>query len=395
LAFPSGPFPNEFRDRAFGKPDKPFVVVLLFTLFLVGGLTFIMSLRKPPAVDKKHIVKIQNRYAKLVLDAFEIEKRKKMKKEVKPPSEALKKTAQVPELKKEEPEVEKQKEEIKIEIPKVIERKVKKYEIRKEKIEIAELEKEIKIETLPDLPDILDKKSKRYGERQDSDEIGLDPDLDKGFNLADQGPHIDVSRSSRYGSGGNRGSGGLDYEEDETSTLQSKEPQIDTRTVKRYKSKRGASKDSGTGSLVADMNDRKVVLAKKAPQTKVLVKKRYGRESYKRRASREKESASIAMKEKGAILKKEGKMASLPERANIQNLEACVDPNEEKMLKKKIVTHVGDAATCSDKWGSYAYLGREMFSTLEVRFVSSGKRRYNRCEALNRALQCLINKNKR
>lgn len=386
---PSGAFPKEFRDRAFGKPDKPFVVVFLLALFLLCGLTFILSLREPPAVNEKHIVKIQNRYAKIVLDAFEIEKKKKKRKEIKP---EVKKPAQVP---KPKIDTRRTKKENKIEVPMLDEIKVKKYEIRKKKIEITESEKEIKIDNAPQLPQVLNKRNSRYGSKQASEDIGLDPDLDSSFNLNNKGPDIDVSRSGRYGGGGGRRSKGLDYIEDSPAVLQSNEPEIDTRTVKRYKSKRGGQGRSGTGSMVADVGERKVLLAKKSPGTKVVVGKRYGGAGYKKSLPAGSVSNSVALKEKDAPLKKSGKTVSLPEMANIQNLEACVDPNEEKMLKKKIVTYVGDESVCNDRRGSYAYLGTEMFSTLEVRFVSSTKRKYNRCEALDLALQCLINKNKR
>ena len=366
-------------------------MVLALVMFLIGGLTFFMSLQEPPLVSKKQIVKIQNRYAKLVLDAFEIEKRKKKKEEVKPPPPEVKKPVEIPKPKKEEPKVKEEvKKEIKIEIPKVIERKVKKYEIRKEKLQIAELEKEVKIEALPELPDVLDKKSNRYGAKKESAMIGLDDDMDSGLNLGRKGPDIDLSRSSKYG-GGRKRSAGLDLMEDRSTKLRSKDPQIDTRSVKRYKAKSGRRSGSGRSSVVADVGERKVLLARKAPDTKVVVGKRYGGGGYKRSVPVTTGSKPITIKEKGAILKKNGKIVSLPETASIQNLEACVDPNEEKRLKKKIVTRVDDRGSCTDKWGSYAYLGTEMFSTLEIRFVSSANRKYNRCEALNMALQCLIN----
>jgi len=384
---PAGTFPKEFRDSAFGKPDKPFIAVLVPVLIILCGITLFMSLQEAPVTSDKQIVKIQNRYAKLVLDAFEIEKRKKKKEKEKPSEPKIVKPVEIPKPKKEVPSVEKEK---KIEIPKVIEVKSKKYDIRKEKVEIVQLEKEVKIDTLPDLPDVLDKKNNRYGSRKDSGVIGLDPDKDTGFNLSSKGPDIDVSRSSRYGGAG-RSRKGLDFEEDKLDTLKSSEPSIDTRTIKRYKSKKNTA-GTGSGSLVADMGERKIVLAKREPEPKVVVGKRYGGGSYKKGIPpREK----VVISEKNSALKKSGNMISLPETANIQNLEACVDPNEEKRLKKKIVTYVGDAGVCSDKWGTYGYIGTEMFSTLEVRFVSSKNRKYNRCEALNRALQCLINKNKR
>jgi len=389
-----GDFPQEFRDRAFGKPDKPFILVLIPALLIICGITFLMSLREAPVVSDKQIVKIQNRYAKLVLDAFEIEKRKKKKEKVKPPPE-VKKRVEVPKPEKEEPKPEVKKEEIKIEIPKVIEIKTKKYDIRKEKIEITEREEELKIEALPELPDVLDKKNNRYGSKKESRVIGLDDDLDKGISLAKEGPNIDISRSSRYGGGGRRRSRGLDIEDDKSSLLKSNEPNINTRTIKRYKAKDGGQRRSSSASIVADVDEKKVLLARRAPETKVAVGTRYGGRDYKKKASNPPTSRSITIKEKGAILKKNGKMIALPETASIQNLEACVDPNEEKRLKKKIVTYVGDESICSNKRGSFAYLGTEMFSTLEVRFVSSQKRKYNRCEALTMALQCLINKNKR
>lgn len=380
-------FPKEFRDTAFGKPDKPFVVVLMLVMVVICGLTLIMALREPPAMSEKHIVKIQNRYAKLVLDAFEIEKRKKKKEKIKPVPPKVVKTIEPPKPKKEEPRVE----EIKIEIPKVVERKVKKYDIRKEKVEIAEMEKEVKIETLPELPDVLDKKSSKYGSKKDENNIGLDADFDSGINLANQAPDIDVSRSSRYGGGGRRNNRNIDYMDDEASTLQTNEPQIDTRTIKRYKSKTGSRSGSGSAPIVEDEGEKRVLLARRTPDTKVVVSNKYGGGGYKKSTSSARSGSSIGM-EKENLLKKKGTNVSLPETANIQNLEACVDPNEEKRLKKKIVTYVGDASTCSDRWGTYAYLGTEMFSTLEIRFVSRVKKKYNRCEALNRALQCLINK---
>lgn len=86
----------------------------------------------------------------------------------------------------------------------------------------------------------------------------------------------------------------------------------------------------------------------------------------------------------------------LPETATVHNLSACVDPTEEKRLKRKILALInGNIYYCEDSYGKFAFYNMELLTTFDVRFVSYRNGEDNRCDALKMALQCLHKKIKR
>lgn len=83
----------------------------------------------------------------------------------------------------------------------------------------------------------------------------------------------------------------------------------------------------------------------------------------------------------------------LPETATVHNLTACVDPTEEKRLKRKILALINDNIYyCEDSYGKFAFYNMELLTTFDVRFVSYSNGEDNRCDALKMALQCLHKK---
>lgn len=86
----------------------------------------------------------------------------------------------------------------------------------------------------------------------------------------------------------------------------------------------------------------------------------------------------------------------LPETATVHNLTACVDPTEEKRLKRKILAFINeDIYYCEDNYGKFAFYNMELLTTFDVRFISYNNGEDNRCDALKMALQCLHKKIKR
>ena len=86
----------------------------------------------------------------------------------------------------------------------------------------------------------------------------------------------------------------------------------------------------------------------------------------------------------------------LPETATVHNLTACVDPTEEKRLKRKILALINeDIYYCEDNYGKFAFYNMELLTTFDVRFISYNNGEDNRCDALKMALQCLHKKIKR
>ncbi len=86
----------------------------------------------------------------------------------------------------------------------------------------------------------------------------------------------------------------------------------------------------------------------------------------------------------------------LPETATVHNLTACVDPTEEKRLKRKILAAIDENIYyCEDSYGTFAFYNMKLLTTFEVRFVSYENGEDNRCDALKMALQCLHKKIKR
>ena len=86
----------------------------------------------------------------------------------------------------------------------------------------------------------------------------------------------------------------------------------------------------------------------------------------------------------------------LPETATVHNLTACVDPTEEKRLKRKILAVINeDIYYCENSYGKFAFYNMELLTTFDVRFVSYSNGEDNRCDALKMALQCLNKKIKR
>lgn len=86
----------------------------------------------------------------------------------------------------------------------------------------------------------------------------------------------------------------------------------------------------------------------------------------------------------------------LPETATVHNLSACVDPTEEKRLKRKILAVINENIYyCEDSYGKFAFYNMELLTTFDVRFISYSNGEENRCDALKMALQCLNRKIKR
>jgi len=62
-------FPKEFRSGLFGRFDRKFSIFLIVCMVLVFTSVWVLSLRKPPeTISEKEITKIQERYARLVLN---------------------------------------------------------------------------------------------------------------------------------------------------------------------------------------------------------------------------------------------------------------------------------------------------------------------------------------
>ena len=62
-------FPGEFNRRVFKQLDSAFLIILAISFVVLGGTFFILSLRTPSlAISEKEILKIQERYAQLILN---------------------------------------------------------------------------------------------------------------------------------------------------------------------------------------------------------------------------------------------------------------------------------------------------------------------------------------
>ena len=62
-------FPRELRSRLFSHLEPRFTALFVGSFILIGGLVFVLSLRKlPDTVSDKQILKIQERYASIVLN---------------------------------------------------------------------------------------------------------------------------------------------------------------------------------------------------------------------------------------------------------------------------------------------------------------------------------------
>jgi TonB family protein len=62
-------FPSELRSKAISRLEPHFTLLFLISLVLIGGAVFLLSLRKPPeTISEKQILKIQERYASIVLN---------------------------------------------------------------------------------------------------------------------------------------------------------------------------------------------------------------------------------------------------------------------------------------------------------------------------------------
>jgi len=78
-------FPKELRSKVFSHLEPRFTSLFLCSLAVIGGLVFLVSLRKlPDTVSDKQILKIQERYASIVLNQpkpkpKEVEKVKEVK----------------------------------------------------------------------------------------------------------------------------------------------------------------------------------------------------------------------------------------------------------------------------------------------------------------------------
>ena len=107
-AVPSS-FPRELRSKLFSHLEPRFTAIFLVALAVIGGFVFLISLRKlPDTVSEKQILKIQERYASIVLNQPKPKPKEVEKvKEVKTTSQAKEEAA--PE-KKEEVKVDREKE---------------------------------------------------------------------------------------------------------------------------------------------------------------------------------------------------------------------------------------------------------------------------------------------
>jgi hypothetical protein len=62
-------FPNDLRSKPLSKLEPRFTLLFIGSFILFGGLVFALSLRKlPETVSDKQILKIQERYASIVLN---------------------------------------------------------------------------------------------------------------------------------------------------------------------------------------------------------------------------------------------------------------------------------------------------------------------------------------
>ena len=103
-----GPFPKEFKKGALSRLEPRFVIILGCCAVFFFSLIGILSLRKPSVeVSDKEITRIQERYARLVLN----QPKPKIEKEVKEAKVATQETAKIKkEEKKEEVPVDREKE---------------------------------------------------------------------------------------------------------------------------------------------------------------------------------------------------------------------------------------------------------------------------------------------
>ena len=193
----SGPFPREFRKRLWKNPDWLFLLIFALCAFFIGGTVFVLSLHEPPrTVGEKEIVRIRERYAKLVLNAparwkdekkdLPIPQPPERKENVEPPPAApppaLKEEVVVkpppPLVRDERPEEPEAAEVEPPEVPEVAPEPPAPVELQDEGVEM-EMEEDggIDVAAVPDVslppPGLPD----RYAARRDGDGVSIEPDM--------------------------------------------------------------------------------------------------------------------------------------------------------------------------------------------------------------------------
>ncbi|NLE02395.1 MAG: energy transducer TonB [Fibrobacter sp.] len=103
-------FSKEFRKGFFSKIDPVFTIILIICAVIIFGIFGVLSLKEPSVtVSEQEIVKIQERYARLVLNQPKPQVEQVNKSSDKPHEEVVKKTPQEEE-KKEAPQINREKE---------------------------------------------------------------------------------------------------------------------------------------------------------------------------------------------------------------------------------------------------------------------------------------------
>jgi hypothetical protein len=75
----------------------------------------------------------------------------------------------------------------------------------------------------------------------------------------------------------------------------------------------------------------------------------------------------------------------------LDNLNACSNALDERMLKKKILNIVGNKKECySQDVGEYLFMGTVRFASFDMKILPrAGRKLSNRCEELRNAFHCL------
>ena len=75
----------------------------------------------------------------------------------------------------------------------------------------------------------------------------------------------------------------------------------------------------------------------------------------------------------------------------LDDLNACSNALDERMLKKKILNIVGNKIKCySQDVGEYLFMGTTRFASFDMKILpGAGRKLSNRCEELRNAFHCL------
>jgi hypothetical protein len=206
-------------------------------------------------------------------------------------------------------------------------------------------------------------------------------------------PDLQTVRLDRYGKKSAAGSSHLPSAVDDLP-LEGKRSML---SVKGNTGRRDAVAVADKGSTIPDIRSR---LSGKVGSKTVIKKSESPIQKTEKKVAIEKKmpiAEQVTVVEKVPVEEREvERKYHLPETATVHNLTACVDPTEEKRLKRKILAIINENIYyCEDSYGKFAFYNMELLTTFDVRFVSYSNGEDNRCDALKMALQCLHKKIKR